>query len=373
MSSHAFVFSALDTLMFRDGRPFNQGDEGASAAESVFPPPPPTLVGALRLHLARQNGFPPWPVDMLGDGVDWQAEKTQLGELRFGAPLLVRQSTSHEREVLYPVPMHLVKAMRDDKEGLTLLLPRTQYETDLGRVYLPSATEEYEGVRTLEGDFVTPAGMRAILDGGVPQPIDIVGRDSLWRSEPRVGIGRDRLSRAANSGEFYTATHTRLAEDSCIVLAVEGLDSECKFRPANQRLGGEHRAAHIDDCKPPILPAAPRSLSLRGDNVIYAAITLAPTLFKAVPGPGQIVPGLPGELVCACIGKPSMLGGWNSQSSKSSEKGLPLPMRSVLPAGSVFFMTAGSSKAAIACHGSGIGSATEWGFGQVLIARVEVQ
>ncbi len=46
------IFEPLDTLFFRDGRPFNQG-EGNGGVESLFPPSPTTLVGAARVALAR--------------------------------------------------------------------------------------------------------------------------------------------------------------------------------------------------------------------------------------------------------------------------------------------------------------------------------
>ena len=46
-----------DTLMFRDGRPFNQDDAGRAAAASLFPPPPETIYGAARVGLARAMGW----------------------------------------------------------------------------------------------------------------------------------------------------------------------------------------------------------------------------------------------------------------------------------------------------------------------------
>lgn len=37
---------ALDTLFFRDGKPFDMGDD--NWAEGIFPPPPSVIYGALR-------------------------------------------------------------------------------------------------------------------------------------------------------------------------------------------------------------------------------------------------------------------------------------------------------------------------------------
>ncbi|MDF2369300.1 MAG: type III-B CRISPR module-associated Cmr3 family protein [Rhizobiaceae bacterium] len=373
MTARAFSFDPLDTLMFRDGRPFNQGDEGASAAESLFPPPPPTLVGALRLAIAQQNGYPPaWPVALLGDGVNWQADTTQLGPLRFSAPLLLRADHQGRSEPLFPAPLHLAQATQNSSDVLTLLLPRAQYETDLGHVFLVSAPPGHLGVRPLEGDFLTMAGMQALINGKLPDMSAIVRRDTLWQAESRVGIGRDSDKRVAKDGEFYVASHTRLADHVRMVLAVEGLDDKCRFDAANQRLGGEHRTAHLADCAVPQLPQAPDGLASHQGRFFYAAMAIAPVFFDDLPGPGANVPGLSGTLQSACFGKPQMLGGWDSGQGKKRQ-GKPLPMRPVLPAGSVFFMETDDRDKALACHGTGIGRATEWGFGQVMIARWEAK
>jgi CRISPR/Cas system CMR-associated protein Cmr3 (group 5 of RAMP superfamily) len=74
-----FQLSAIDTLMFRDGRPFNQGDTGASEAVSIFPPLPPTIIGAIRAALWKHKGGP-WPSNgSLGNGTNWQDDENVLG------------------------------------------------------------------------------------------------------------------------------------------------------------------------------------------------------------------------------------------------------------------------------------------------------
>ena len=62
--------SAIDTVMFRDGKPFNQADAGASLAASVFPPYPPTLTGAVRAAIWNALGGrkEDWDKTLLGDG-----------------------------------------------------------------------------------------------------------------------------------------------------------------------------------------------------------------------------------------------------------------------------------------------------------------
>ena len=106
------VLHPLDTLFFRDGRPYNQDDPGQAEAASVFPPHPPTVVGAVRAALARAMGWPSktWDKTKLGDGVDWQAGDGALGPLSFAGPYVLRNG-----EPLFPAPLCLVQGK--DRDG----------------------------------------------------------------------------------------------------------------------------------------------------------------------------------------------------------------------------------------------------------------
>ena len=74
---------------------------------------------------------------------------------------------------------------------------------------------------------------------------------------------------------------------------------------------------------------------------------------------------LPGKVVSACAGRAVAVGGWNGLATR------PLPLRPLIPAGSVFFLEAKADEAQAAAewHGGAIGQAVGWGFGRVLIGR----
>ncbi|MBB4302847.1 CRISPR-associated protein Cmr3 [Rhodobium orientis] len=346
----------IDTLMFRDGRPFNQEDEGAGAAESLFPPPPPTLAGAVRLAIAQRAGFPKrdWPVDLVGDGVDWQDQETWLGTLAFG-PLMMELGG----EFLLPAPAHLGK---DNQMALRLLhLPaEAEFASDWampdgGRVLYPRAPKGAKGFKALEGHWLTFKGMEAVLEGNTPDQADLIRSDRLLRRESRVGIGVAQDSRRANDGQLYTASFLRLCDEANFCLAIKGLpDSLSAFV---QRLGGEHRQAEFrPDTLVTDLPSSPSGTGA------YAAIAVSPVLLAEEPEPGARINGLPGELVSACIPKPFMLGGWDSRTRG------PLPLRPVIPAGVVFFMRCSGDE--LPPQGrTRVGLSTKWGFGHCLIGR----
>ena len=73
--------------------------------------------------------------------------------------------------------------------------------------------------------------------------------------------------------------------------------------------------------------------------------------------------GLPGKVVSACVGKPAMIGGWDSRTVE------PLALRPHLPVGSTWFIEASASdeQQILEMHGKHIGEKPAWGYGQILI------
>jgi CRISPR-associated protein Cmr3 len=358
------TFEAVDTLMFRDGRPFNQSDAGASRAVSVFPPHPPTIVGAVRAALWEQSGVP-WNKEKLGNGTNWQdSEAVTLGPLRFGAPLLLRSVAGAKRttlEPLLPVPLHLVEGGRADDQSktMTFLAPsETEVACDLGAsVHLPVPKEDLAGIAPIEDRWVTLNGMKAILDQRLPKPEQLVKTSELWRTEPRVGIGITEESRITDDGRLYMASHIRIADDVRLGLNVTGAD---QITPALQALAGEHRMALMGAGDATGLPKPPGKMSSKR----YCVVQISPLLLNSMPAPGEKLGDLPGVVVSACLGKLQPIGGWDSVNRN------PIPLRKAIPSGSVWFMELADDEVADwSLAAGGFGLATEWGFGQFLIGN----
>ena len=173
---------AVDTLMFRDGRPFNQNDAGASEAASVFPPYPPTIVGAVRAALWQGPLKGTWEIDKLGTGTNWQEKNkvNYLTPLFLGAPLILKNGAP-----VFPVPLHILQASNGD---ITRLKPGNDLQCDLGNVKLPVPVDPLlKGVKLMDDMWVNMDGMKKILNGGVPGKSDMIERTGLWDFEPRVG------------------------------------------------------------------------------------------------------------------------------------------------------------------------------------------
>ncbi len=354
-----YQFIPLDTLFFRDGRPFNMGETGQMEVEGVFPPSPTTVAGALRAALARANGWDGqngWPENIkaqLGDGHD-------LKDLRFSGPHLLRNS-----EPLFPAPLLLLGKQPKEKgecwkDFLRLAPGEDALQTDMDSVQLPKPNGATDGHKVLEGCWLTLHGMKAVLDGSTPLPEHVYAASDLWQAEPRVGIRRDAASRTTKEDALYNIQHVRLRESVSLAMSVEGTD----WQPQSLApLGGESRMVWLEPSEAIALPSPP---VLPDEGVIrYTVTLLTPARFKedGWKKPGGKFGTLPGKVVSACVGKPVMIGGWDSRTRE------PLPLKPHLPAGSTWFLEAPASEKQhiLNLHGEHIGKKTAWGYGQILI------
>lgn len=351
MSGVWLGFDAVDTWMFRDGRPFNQGDAGASVMRSVFPPFPPTLVGAVRALLWRRAlGGAKWDDQIkrkLGNGTNWLKGAT-LGPLRFGSPLVL-----HDGQPVFPVPLHLVEGKVKDTNDrkLTFLRPADNViHCDLGDKRLPTPAEALEGIKTISDRWVTQEGMERILNGKVPDKDQLIPTGKLWNTESRVGISIDPGTRVVRESQLYMASHVRLCENVRLAVEMQGWNAEVPngLTP----VAGEHRMAEVQALEKEIVLPEPVTPEKDGQIVLIAISPVAPD------DKGNI-PGLPGDkLMSACTGRPEPIGGWDSRAHTA------IPLRRCWPAGSVWFLEGFEGEPP-----SAIGMATEWGFGRVLVGR----
>jgi CRISPR-associated protein Cmr3 len=360
-----YKLTPLDTLFFRGGQPFNAGETGQIEVAGQFPPPPATAVGAMRAALARANGWnekeKTWSQELkavLGDG-------DHLGQLKFHGSYLLKNN-----DPLFPMPLHVLgkteKTDNGEKEQMhfTRLKPGAERKTDIGKVRLPEiVNQNIKGFKALESRWLTKSGMEKVLAGAEPDENDVLKQACLWQTENRVGIQRDPNSKTTKDNALYQTAHVRLAKDVALAISMDGLSKE--WEPQSPApLGGETRQAWIEGIEPLLLPAMPELKAANG-KVHYTATLITPA---KLTGNGWRLPngeieGLAGQIVSACIGKPVLIGGWDSL------KHQPKALEPYLPAGSTFFMEADESgvENIKQQHGKHIGEKSNWGYGQILI------
>lgn len=342
-----YLLHPQDTLFFRDGRPFEQADDGLAAATSVFPPHPATMTGALRAALAlgqEWDGRRGWDAPLtrvLGDGPDMTG-----GRLRFGPPLLMRKMEDVWRP-LYPAPRHLLVRRVSAGTGkagwdFALLRPaRVAVVTDLGALNPPLPPLGWTGkeVRPATDWWLTEDGLRRVLAGG--DVGDLATRqhafrsDTLWVKEPRVGLALAEGSRTAVRGNLYAATHVRLAKDMALGMAVSGLPPD--WTAADRvPLGGEHRHAQVEAlAQSPATIPPPATFNRDGDGALVCLAALShirPPEPWLKPGP---LTGGDGDILSACLGDPLPIGGWDGRGGATRG---PQALRPFVPAGSCWFL-----------------------------------
>ncbi|MBF0176260.1 MAG: type III-B CRISPR module-associated protein Cmr3 [Magnetococcales bacterium] len=365
-----FKITPQDTLFFRDGRPFNQSDEGLARAHSHFPPFPCTMSGAVRRALAEARGWRhgPWSPELqaiLGDGPD------DMGPLTFGPPTPVCAANGR-LETLHPVPLALLG--HATREGYCRLAPGAPLQSDLGQaVSLPQLPEgSGPGWKPLSDTWVTAGGLTRFLKGSVPQKEEMLLADDLWPQESRIGLARCYQTRAARKGMLYATSHVRLRDDIMLALEVHGLPGDWPC-PRVMPLGGEGRFGWVEELSAVLpQPEAPDSLRCAGQRMFYTVVLLSPLCppDEAWRKPGGTLPQLPGLIVSACLERMTLIGGWNSAGYGGQPAG-PRPLRPFLPAGSVFFMEMAASSeqkaAVLKRHLTAIGEETRHGFGRMAI------
>lgn len=358
-------FDPLDSLFFRDGRPYTQSESEQVGVTSQFPPAPATLVGALRAAAARSLGW--------GGHGDWNdAIKKQLGDgeslgpLQFRGPVLLKDANNR---LLYPAPASLMIGATKSQTDAALLHPGSERDCDLGKsVRLPSVPDrqQAEGLKPAVGFWMTADGMQAVLHGKEPAPDTLIPKKTLWSVEARVGIARDAASRTTQEGALYSPQHVRVSEGVGLGLWISGLPEAVieQLRRMPHPVGGESRSAWIAPVSdPPALASMPDDLQPQGARLCYTVTVLTPLPLGEAPRPGGRLPGVPGKIISACLPRPLMLGGWDSVQRR------PLPLKPHLAPGSVLFMQADTAEesAIRALHGTCIGEQSTWGYGLVVI------
>ena len=368
-------FTPIDTLFFRDGTPFSKGRTPQDGVDSVFPPYPLTVAGAVRAALARCNGwdgYGPWQpeiTDVLGDGPD------DLGKLTLSGPFLIRDGQPRFR-----APRHLLGVKDDSGKWVprVLLRPGSPVACDLGdAVRLPGLPEATaltgadDDVHALDPggrQWLDHAGMQAVLEGNVPSSVsEVVSSDDLWCEEPRIGLERNPTTRTAEEGLLYSTRHVRLKCGVSLGVRVAGVPDAWALPFDRMTLfGGESRLAECREWQADLafFPSwAAIEAHRRAVLIALSPLALPPEVYR-----GRQVLDIPGgaRVVSACLDRMQRIGGWDSLARR------PLPLCSMLPPGSVLFCEIDEPsrlRQAVATEEGllRLGARQPWGFGLVAL------
>jgi CRISPR-associated protein Cmr3 len=382
--TRTLIFHPADSVLFKDGRPFNQDDAGMAAARSLFPPTPETMMGAVRAALALGQGWDgksDWSQNPDLSGLkEVLGDRHEPGSMSLSGPFVIDVSGSRPRP-LYPAPRHLLLPERmiaeiagtgaSGRVGEAWLRPdQNELEGDVGAASLldhggsPDAkwSESADWWLDHNGMAQAMAPRPELRPGQMRAPTG--SKNSVAAAETRVGLSRNPELRTAAAGMLYTAARLRLGQDIALAVECEGVPDGWLTEGVLPRVapfGGEGRFAYLEACE--------HALGIEDcefDDAAYltdqyVAILVTPArLGSAARSPGAKVGDLPGNLVAAATGRGLLVGGWNGVTRR------PERLEPVVPAGAVLFMKGAPAPAKV---GRGrLGDRTEWGYGRYVVA-----
>ncbi len=338
----------IDTLFFKEARPM----EGPGTAElsSVFPPPPRTIMGALRAYIGdtlevnwlkfnqpAEQSIEAKVRDIIGYGDDY-------------ADLAMQGLWIHlNGQRLYPAPLNLLRHQDKTTQKITLqyLTVGQPYHCDLGQNVCLPEFKGLAGSKPLQDCWLTSKGLKQVLDGKLPHIDDIISKSQLYVDESRLGIAINQQTCAVEDGMLYQTKHLRFKDNVSFSFDLKG-DNE-SLKAGLFKLGGEGRIVSLEknELSNPF-PIAPKARKPKGLCLYLLTPLLLPDNseflpdFKKVEDQKQTywqgdLHGIPLSLISSVIGKVYREGGWNAA------KHQPRAVQSFIPAGSVFYCEIKSS------------------------------
>lgn len=314
--SKTIRLEALDTLFFRDGRPFTMGDD--TWASSYFPPFPSVIYGAIRsLYFADH------PAEITKAG----GPQDPTSSLRINGIYLQHGST-----ILMPLPLDCVKykdsRLKEKEQAFLLTLSKPLALSNCPAEYVLLA-EGYREVENVPEGLMDEISFAEYLTGHDNFNFTRMGKYVL--DEPKIGIARDNRTLTAEDHKLYRVGMKRLNNLNLIV-TFEGLEVGDR---GFMKLGGEQKVVWYEKTRPVEFVKERITLSNRRFKLYLAT----PAIFDRGWLPGWLnadsmegdYGGLRVKLLSAAAGKSIAVGGFDIKNRK------PKPVYRAVPAGSVYY------------------------------------
>ncbi len=319
-----FFFHPIDVWLFRDGKPFSAG--GDHRAESIFPPFPTVVQGAIRSkELALKN------IDL----TDKDAIRNAVGgpsdfkALRLKGPYLAQQNGADKVTRFFPQPADAISC----DVSKHIIRPLSKPERPSPGLKTNCPTSKLLGLdepltKGESGLWLSEERLLDYLDGkeviGIPS-------NQLFERENRFGVGIDSSQMTSIEGLIYEVNYIRPCKN--VGLAIE-MSGYLNWPDRDLILfGGENRAAEFSRCEFSIDFSIPEIFPRQ-----FKIYFLTPTYFEPgwIPGNWEKFFNGKVELVSAALNRSEIIGGFDMTQS-SNKAGMNRPSRRFVPAGSVYY------------------------------------
>lgn len=312
----------LDTVFFRDAKPFSMGEE--TWANSLFPNLLPSVFyGSLRTAFAIENG--------LKTAADIERETTdfEIKDLRL----------LFDNIPAFTMPLDLVGIGRDIL-GLTLTTSQATSSYPFSNIL---KCEEEGDVEDLDVYYLPYDQFQEYLNGTSTFSDYKKGKEcydlrNYTAVEPKVGIARSRETRTTRTGALYRVGMSRL--EGTVNNTKTSFYVQCKNLTIADKtittLGGDGKKAITQQANelPITLP------TFDNTDTQFKLYIATPSIFAqgAIPDfinpsnlTGEIIKGVKVKLLTCAIGKFLSIGGFDLAQQQ------PKPMQKAIPAGSVYY------------------------------------
>lgn len=349
----------LDTIFVRDSRSF--GVNEAHAVDSLFPPPPSAVFGAMRGAMLVNGGYEvckwgggltqgkPWP--------KWfdDSDSEDGDRLRQEGPVVRIGETP-----LFPMPLDVWHS-----DGMLGLVPIKATPKNMCGISLPFCFHHPKalGSKKEEGSMYISAGLLSeYLDLADPKQTltnvskRIFATEDLWAFERRVNVSLDPCARAGKEGALFSLEHARTDAHRHVGLtsrwrgpAEFGDAIRNGFSSGNAmivNLGGERRLAAVRENTGFSWPVS--NFVKKPSNTEKTCFRLyfaTPAYFEngwkpAQDNAGRVLirtdetgpDGIPATLLAAAVGKYRCIGGYDFKRQKERS------MHRFVPEGSVYYL-----------------------------------
>jgi CRISPR-associated protein Cmr3 len=349
-----------EPLLFRRGRSFDAGE--GNFAESMFPPTPETLQGAIRALIASywdKNSSlaavfkDPKLTALIGDSEDY-------GRFRITGLALGRWTKEGTFERLFPTPAHLIQ---DDKNRLRLKpevmdIDHIKCNLPEGIGYLLKPRESTEGKLKPLGGWLTEANLQLALTPKTADSLsqlEVVKPAEIFEYEPRLGIGMSNATKTTMDGYLYQVQMVRMKPLYGFVIDIrlsESSSSSNVVAPTNEVLlddsttqsmlrlpstgwltiGGEQRTAHFTVLRLKDMVSGVDIDQSKKGRLVYIA---APAYFSDGWKPSENHFPKLSKPLAAATNRYEPIGGWKLDPNNAGGTGKTT--RRCVPAGSVYF------------------------------------
>ncbi len=300
----------LDTLFFRDAKPFEKGEQ--TWADSNFIPYPSTIWGAMFSVLYKEDKIEKYD--------KCKVSRQEREKLKIKNIYLYNEDNL---TVLIPCPLDIYK----DEDNIRHIGKYKKVDFISNYPYkIISYVETKEKIETLTNTFIEINSLYEHYQNGYEKNLILYDFDEVFIPEHKIGIEIDKEKGTTKEGQLYRVDMTRFLDKWSFLIEFEyecEKDKDFKNKGILQ-LGGETKSAKYE------IINTPKTLKRLEENRKRVNIDEYCKIVFTTPSYFKDDDILKNSVVCANIGKTLHIGGFDLEKRREKE------IKKYIPAGSVF-------------------------------------